>query len=528
MRIGGKTAAIPELPRISDYVFHHAGRTPEKCALVWGRRRITYAGLAAEMTRTARALLAAGLEPGGRVAMLCTPQPEYFITFLATAAVGGIWLGLNPRYRLSELRHLVAETRPRILIGLAEADGRDYRPDYAALARDFDDLGSLVIIGGTMPGAVAFEAFLAGGEPVEGSRLDSARAAVGPDGTALIIFTSGSTGAPKGAMLRHFGLVHGALTEHRHWPSASPVVLSNLPANHIAGLGMTTAYGLVTGGTIVFQDRFDAGGCLELIERERVTFWLQAPAMLHFAATHPGFGKFDLSSLDYVIWGGAPMAHDLVVRLGQLDARLATAFGMTELSTYALYSDPDASPEVLAATIGRPEPSYDLRLADAEGRSVPPGAEGEIQARGRWLMGGYFNRPQETAAAYTADGWFRTGDVAVARPDGNWTLVGRLKEMYKSGGYNIYPREIEIALEKHPAVAMAAVIGVPDPVFNEVGHAFVQPPPGKAVSDGRLQEWCREHLANYKVPKRFTILAELPRLASGKIDKQSLKRSVLP
>lgn len=528
MNSGTKTVAMPELPLISDYVFHHARLTPDKCALVWGGRRISYAGLAAEVSLTARALLAAGLEPGGRVAMLCTPRPEYFITFLATAAVGGIWLGLNPRYRLGELRQLLAETRPRILIGIAEAEGRDYRPDYTELVRTFDDLASLVTIGGTMPGAATFEAFLAGGETVKPSRFDGARAAVSPDDTALIIFTSGSTGAPKGAMLRHFGLVHGALTEHRHWPSACPVVLSNLPANHIAGLGMTTAYGLVTGGTVVFQDRFDARGCLDLIERERVTFWLQAPAMLHFAATHQDFATFDLSSLQYVIWGGAPMAHDLVVRLGRLDARLATAFGMTELSTYATYSDPDAGPDVLAATIGRPESSYDLRLVDAEGRCVPPGSEGEIQARGRWLMAGYYNHPQETAAAYTADGWFRTGDVAVARPDGNWTLVGRLKEMYKSGGYNIYPREIEIALEKHPEVAMAAVVGVPDPIFNEVGHAFVQPPPGKAVTDGKLQEWCREHLANYKVPKRFTVLAELPRLASGKIDKQSLKKSISP
>ncbi len=516
--------SLPELPRISDYVFHHAQLTPDREALVGAGQRLSYAAFAAEVRRVAGALLAAGVRPGERVAMLCSPRPEYFVTFLATAAIGGVWVGLHPRYQLGELRHALSEARPRVLIGLASADGRDYRADYAQLASEFDCIRRLVIIEGEVPGAVTFGEFLAQADNIAASQLEDARARVGADDTALIIFTSGSTGAPKGAMLRHYGLVHGARMEHRHWFAAAPVVLCNLPPNHIAGVGMTAGYGLVTGSKIVFQSRFDARGVLELIARERVTFWLQAPTMFHLALAEPQFAQYDLSSLEYIIWAGSPMAYDLVGKLERLGVPLATAFGMTELSTYVTYSDRDATQEVLAGTIGRPDPGYQLRLADADGGMVPVGTEGEIQACGRWLMNGYFNRPEETAAAFTADGWFRTGDLAVAQPDGNWKIVGRTREVYKSGGYSIFPREIEIALERHPAIAMAAVVGVPDPLFNEVGYAFVEPEPGMTVTADTLRSWCHELMANYKVPKHFTVMPQLPRLAIGKIDKVALRR----
>ena len=156
----------------------------------------------------------------------------------------------------------------------------------------------------------------------------------------------------------------------------------------------------------------------------------------------------------------------------------------------------------------------------------PDGTQGEIQARGNWLFQGYFGAPEKTAETFTADGWFKTGDIAVERPDGNWQIVGRMKEMYKSGGFNIYPREIEIALEAHPDVAMAAVLGVADPLYHETGHAFVQPQPGAALSADECTKWCKDQLANYKVPKRFTIMAELPRFANGKLDKIGLRKQL--
>lgn len=518
--------ARSEPGRVFDLVLHHAQRDPDRPALVWRDSRLNYVGLAAKVRQTADALLAAGVRHGDRVAMLATPRPEFVILFLAVSAIGAIWLGLHPRYRLGEFRHVIGEARPKLVFALPAIEDRDYRADLQALQAEHACIERVVALERAMAGASTLDAFLANGAGVPPGSFDAARARVQPDDPAAIIFTSGSTGSPKGALIAHFALVQGALTEQQHWPSAAPCVLSNMPINHIAGLGMTTLYGLLAGGRIVFQDRFEPKETLELIERERITFWLQAPTMFHLVVNHPDFGRHDIRSLEYIIWAGAPMAQDLVARLHRLGARLATSFGMTELGTYITYSDADADFEALANSIGRPEPRYELRLADAGGRIVPPGDEGEIQARGRWLMRGYFGHPEATTAAYTADGWFRTGDVAICRPDGNWRLVGRMKEMYKSGGYNIYPREVEIAIEEHGGVAMAAVIGVPDPLYHEVGHAFVQPMPGAQLEESELASWCRSRIANYKVPKRFTIVNELPRLPIGKIDKQSLKKNL--
>lgn len=520
--------AVPELSRVSDYVAHYAAARPDAVALVAGNDRIPYAAFRDRVDRMAAALIAAGVKKGDRVAMLCPPQPDFMVAFMATASIGAIWLGLNPRYKLGEFEHVVREVEPTLMLARTEIEGRDYRGDLAALKAGFACIERIVTLDSPMAGADGLDGFLALGETVGEGALKAARDAVGTDDTAVIIFTSGSTGAPKGAMLTHYGLVRGARTENAHWPPAhgSPVVMGNFPINHIAGLGMTMGYGIVAGGTVVFQERFDAGEALRLIAVERITFLLQAPTMFHFMVNHPDFAKTDISSVEHIIWAGSAMAEDLIHILSRLGARLSTAFGMTELSTYVTYSDPDAPAEVLCNTIGRPERRYELRLADGDGNPAALGAEAEIQARGRWILKGYYGKPEATREAFTPDGWFRTGDTAVELPDGNWRLVGRIKEMYKSGGYNIYPREIEIAIEAHPDVAMAAVLGVADPVFQEVGHAFVQPEPGARADAEALRLWCAERLANYKVPKQFTVMRELPRLPIGKLDKMALRRQL--
>lgn len=514
---------LPELPRLSDYVFHYAETQPDQEALVLGDQRLTYRQFAAKVTEIGRALIAAGVKPGDRVAMLTTPHPDFFLVFMATAAIGAIWLGLNPRYKLGEFRHVLNEAKPRLLFAAPDLEGRDFRQELTTLKAECGFLEQIITNRGEMAGAIPIAAFLAEAAKTPIADFEARRAAVTPDDAALLIFTSGSTGAPKAAMVKHYGLVHGGLVEQSHWFSSRPVVLVNMPVNHIAGIGMKTGFGLIGGAKIVFQESFQPAECLALVAREGVTFWLQAPTMFHFMVNDPTFANTDLSKVEHIIWAGSAMAYDLVAKLRGIGARLHTAFGMTELSTYATYSDDDASDEVLALTIGKPDARLNLRLADAEGQRVAVGEQGEIQAEGRWVMKGYFNRPAETAASYTPDGWFRTGDTAVERPDGNWMIVGRIKEMYKSGGYNIYPREVEIAIEAHPDVAMAAVIGVSDPIFQEVGHAFVQPEPGRAVDPADLAAWCKERLANYKVPKRFVILEALPRLPIGKIDKVGLR-----
>ena len=514
--------AIPDLPRLGDYVRHWARQRPGHEAAVLDDLRLSYESLAERVAAMSKALLAAGVAPGDRVAMLTPPHPYFLITMLAASDIGAIWLGMHPRYRRPELHHVVAAAQPKLLFAFSEIDGRRYRGDLGELAAAHPCLERTVLIDEGGPGGAGLADFVGAGSAVSDARLERARSRVAAGDTAVIIFTSGSTGAPKGAMIPHRALVGGGRVQGLHWPSSHMRLLQNMPPNHIAGLGMSTAQAIVTGGTVVFVDRFDPRRLLDTIERERITFFMHAPAIYHMLMSEPDFAARDVSSIEYWLWAGSPAPAGLVARLHAMGARVGTAFGMTELGTYATFSDAGAGIEVLAESIGRPEPRYELRLAERSGRVPPRGGEGEIQARGDWVMNGYFNHPQATHEAFTADGWFRSGDIAVEREDGNWTLVGRLKEMFKSGGFNVYPREIEIAIEAHPAVAMAAVIGVPDPQWHEVGHAFVQAAPSAGVEAPALDAWCREHLANYKVPKAFEIVDELPRLAIGKIDKQAL------
>ena len=521
-------AAAARLPRdirrVGACVSWHADDEPGREAAVAGAVRMTYRDLDSSVRRWARAFLAAGLEPGDTVAMLAPASTQWLAVMLAVTDIGAIWTGFHLRYRLPEFRHVTALTRPKVLIAFRHIHGRDYAPELRALRADTPSLVDTVMIDGSLDNATTAAMFLEAGDGISDLDLDRRQDAVTLDDTAVLIFTSGTTGKPKAAMVRHRALVVGAMVQNEHWPMMRPRLLHMMPVNHIAGIGMTAAFALWTGGTLVFQSRFDAGDLLRLIEEERIDHVLGSPVQFHMMAHHVDIERRDLGTLKFITWGGAPMAASLVERLNRLPGHLCTSFGMTELGLYVTFTRPDDDFEVLSSTIGRPHPGFDIRVADADGHIVPPGGRGEIQARGPWLLAGYWGDEKATHEAFTADGWFRTGDVVDVRGDGNLKIVGRTREMYISGGFNIYPREVEVALEEHPDVGLVAVMSVPHEVFGEVGHAFVEPLPGVRPETSDLDRWCRERLANYKVPKTFEIDGELPRLPVGKIDRQALRQ----
>ena len=519
--------ALPvDARRIGECVSFHAARRPDREAAVHGGTRLAYRDLDRIVARWATALLAAGVARGDRVASLTPPSTEWLTVMLATTEIGAVWTGYHPRYRMPEFRHVTGLAEPSVLIAFRRIHGRDYAGELTALRRENPSVRHLVMLDGPFEGGVTASEFLSAGDAGPDRDLERARRAVGPDDTAVLIFTSGTTGRPKAAMITHRALLTGAAVENEHWPMDRPRVLHMMPVNHIAGVGMTGVFGLYAGGTLVFQDRFDPGDLLRLLEEERIDHVLGSPVQFHMMAHHPDLETRDLSRLRFVTWGGAPMAAHLVARLSSLPGELRTSYGMTELGLYVTYSEPDADLDTLSRTIGKPHPGFEIRVADASGAVAGPGGQGEIQARGNWLLAGYFRDPEATADAYTADGWFRTGDVVKVWPDGSLEIVGRTKEMYISGGFNVYPREVEIVIEAHPDVGLVAVLGVPDETFGEVGHAFVEPKPGASLDAQGLDGWCRERLANYKTPKRFEVRAELPRLPIGKIDKQALKREL--
>ncbi len=515
---------VPSLPRVSDYVAWYAERTPHAEATVLGATRTTYRELHEHVEALARALIAAGVQKGDRVATLCTPHPDYFVAFLATSSIGAIWVGLNPRYRLDELAYVLQDAEPVLLLTRTRIGARDYTAELARLRCAAPSLRQVIVLEGDPPcaGADTYQSFVDSGAQFPRSELDARRAACGGRDPCLIVYTSGSTGHPKGAVLTHQGIAEVSLAQDRVWPVSRVCFVNYFPINHVGCVGDVSCPTLVAGGCIVFLEQFDPAAALRLMETERATVWGSVPTVFQMQLALPDFSAFDLSSVELVIWEGAAMPEELIRRLLCICPRLATNYSLTETTGAVTVVAPTDDVNLLAQSVGMPFEGVEVRLADAEGHAVEAGAEGEIQARSPYNMLGYWRREAETAAALLPGGWLRTGDVGVRRPDGSYRIVGRLKEMYKSGGYNVYPREVERAIETHPAVEMAAVIGVPDPLWQEVGIAYVVPRSG--VEPAELERHCRQHLANYKVPKRFVLRRALPLLPIGKVDKIALRR----
>ncbi len=513
---------VPELPRISDYLFHHAARHPERELAVLGDVRLTYREVAEHVRALSRALLERGVGAGDRVATLCTPRPEFLLAFLATVDIGAIWVGLSPKYQLGELRHVVQDSAPTLLLGMTEFRGRHYQDDLEALAA-VDSVTGVVTIAGRLPGLEALEDLIDQGRALDDDCRQAARARSGGRHAAIVVYTSGTTGAPKGALLSHTSLAWSFVRQAQRWGIDPMRVICNLPINHSGCVGDTVSTCLTAGGTLVLMEQFDPDGMLELIPHERVNTLMQVPTQYQVLAGRPGFATADLSSLRAVTWGGAAMPRAVLDAFARPGLTTQVVYGQTESPASVTYSEPDATVEQLTTTIGRPDPEMEVRLARPDGSVCTPGETGEIQVHHRSVFLGYFRNPEATDTAFTEDGFLRTGDLAVERPDGYLELVGRLKEMFKSGGYNVYPREVELCLERHYDVLIAVVVGAPDPLWGEVGHAFVVLRSETAASPADLEAWCRSELANYKVPKTITVCDELPMLPIGKPDKQALK-----
>ena len=510
--------------RISDFLFFHARLQPDATALVLEDRRWTYSVLASAVDALASAMVASGIGKGDRVATLQTPHPDFLVALLATASIGGIWVGLNPRYQFAELRNVLEDAAPKLLLARSCIAGRSYERELLELRAELPSIGKLVIFDGdpVVPGADSMADFLDSGRALAPAELHEARTDVGGRMPCLIVYTSGSTGRPKGAVLHHAGINQFCTDQNRLWPLDPHRVVSYFPINHIGGVVDTVLPCLAAGGTVCFMEQFNPAECLALMEREAITFWISVPSGFQMQLDLPDFADYDLSAVQLIVWEGAEMPPAMVARLLQICPKLATNYGMTETTSAITIVEPSDDIDILSRSVGFAFPNVEIRLADAEGIAVAAGAEGEVQTRSELNLLGYWRRPDATDACFTADGFFRTGDLAVQRPDGRYRLVGRLKEMYKSGGYNVYPREVETVLERHPDVSLAAVVARPDPVWQEVGIAYVLS--SGAVDGIELEAHCRAHLANYKIPKAFVIEPDLPMLPIGKIDKQELAR----
>jgi acyl-CoA synthetase (AMP-forming)/AMP-acid ligase II len=502
-----------------------AGRFGDRKAVDDGESALSYTELLEESRNFGAALVASGVVPGDRVAIWAPNCIEWIVALLGLSEAGAVLVPINTRFKGFEAVELLLRSRARVLVTVTGFLDNDYVGMLGSTGLPLPELQRIIAAkGAATEGTVGLDEFLAEASDEHRREVDRRREAVRDSDVSDILFTSGTTGAPKGVVSTHGRTVQVA----KDWVEMTGLgpndrYLMVNPYFHMFGLKAGILACLAAGATMLPQAVFEIDRVLARVQQERVTVLPGAPTLYQTMLDHTDVDKFDLSSLRVAVTGAADIPVELIRRLHDEMpfSVIITGYGLTEAGT-ATSTCPGDSVETIATTVGRPRPGFELRLVDDDAREVPPGQTGEILLRGGSVMTHYLDDPDVTAAVLSPDGWIRTGDLGVLDRAGNLRVVGRTKDMFIVGGFNAYPAEIENVLISHPAVKQAAVIGVPDDRLGEVGMAFVvKGPDASAAPD--IISWCREHMANYKVPRRVEYVDELPLNATGKVDKQVLR-----
>jgi len=503
-------------------------------ALVIDGQRWTFARLRDEARRVARALVACGVKPGEHVGLCTGNRVEWVAFFLGAGLAGAVTVPVNTRFKSDELRYCLAQADVTVLV---VAD-RFLKVDFIGMLRGIEPaldtslpgsalprLRRVAVLGTDVPaGACRWEDFLASGdgEPLPGRRA-------GPDDVVLIQYTSGSTSFPKGVQLSHDNMLRNAdAIAQRIGLEAGDRYFSARPFFHVAGTTLSILAALSRGACLVSTPAFDAGTSLEMMEAERCTFVSGNDPMFQMMLSHP-----TLPSRRLVLRGGWGSCTPQMMQAAEqtFGMKICHAYGLSEAAPNVCMSDWRDPPEKRWNSFALPLPGLSVRMADAQtGRAVPPGATGEIQVRGWSLMKGYYGMPEQTAATFTPDGWLRTGDLGTFDDDGRMHFIGRIKEVFRVGGENVAPAEVEDLLLRHPAVAQAQVVGVPDARLGEVGAAYVVLRDGAALEPEALIEWTRAHIANFKVPRYAKVVDGFEAIgmtASVKVQKNRLREHAL-
>ncbi|MFI1483027.1 fatty acid--CoA ligase family protein [Streptomyces sp. NPDC020747] len=517
-------------------------------AVVEGRTRVSYAELGARVERAAAACVANGVDPGDRVAIWAPNTLDWIVSSLGAVSAGAVLVPLNTRFKGTEAAYILSRSRAKLLFVTGTFLGTSYVASLRRAAGDvpgsagpepepgagavgplpgLPHLEQVVVLSDDAPADFrTWKDFLASGDRVDAADVRARASAVESSSPSDIVYTSGTTGRPKGAVITHAQ----TLRAYEVWSELAGLrqgdrYLIVNPFFHTFGYKAGVIACLMRGATMIPQPVFNVDTVLANVASERISVLPGPPTLHQSILDHPGRDAYDLSPLRLVVTGAAVVPLRLVERLREElgVGTVLTAYGLSEASGIVSMCRRGDEPGVIASTSGRAIPGTEVRVVDAAGASVAPGAQGEVLVRGFNVMGGYYEDARATSEVLTFDGWLRTGDVGVLDPAGNLRITDRIKDMFIVGGFNAYPAEIEQLLGLHPDVADVAVIGVPDARLGEVGRAYVVRRPGAVATGDDLIAWARREMANYKVPRTVEFVGELPRNASGKVVKGELR-----
>lgn len=514
------------------YVDKWATEKPTAEAVVFGDLRMTWAQLAEAVDQTARAFLELGVGKGDCIALISMARPEFIITFMAASKIGAIWTGLSPRFSISETGRILRDCRPTILITQDRYENANLVERALTFSFELSCIREILVIGDTPDDLLSFDTFTTAPRPHLDSLLEERLDQVAPDDEALLMFTSGSSGFPKGVLHTHRSVLSNVEQEQKLFDmSGDTRILLHFPINHVAAdveIGYCAVY---SGACLVMQEGFDAEKAMATVDRERITLIGQVPAMYMLEIRDATFKKTAWDSVKTFIWGGSAASKDLLDALEKIcrrtGARMITGYGATEMGGFVTITQPGDSMESLRLNVGISYSNCMVRIVDEDRKPVKIGVVGEVAVKGPILMKGYLNSPALTEEVLDKDGWYYSSDLGSMDKNGVLTLHGRRSEMFKTGGENVFPCEIETVLESHPAILFAAVVSVQDEVFDEVAHAHVVTVPGVKTSMEELREWCSSSLSHFKVPRLVLFHEALPLLPNGKVDKIKLRQNAL-
>jgi len=513
----GPEGTVVKAP-IGEIFLATAARFPQQLAVVSCHQnlRLTWEQFSYETQRAAAGLRALGLAPGDRAAVWATNCVEWITLQFACALAGVVLVNVNPAYRSHEMSFVLRKSKIKAIFLHRE----DRRTNYQSILEESRAGQQLPLEHVIYLDSPDWTAFLR--EP------DGVIASPDPDEPANIEYTSGTTGVPKGVLLTHINLLNNGLfiAQYLRLTERDRIALP-VPMFHCFGCVIGTMAAVNTGAATVYPSAsFDPLASLTAIDQEKCTAIYGVPAMFIAELQHPEFARFQFTSLRTGVMAGAPCPIEIMRRVVEEMhcPELVVCYGQTEASPVITMSNVNDSVEIRCTTVGAPLPETEVRIASPDGETVGVGEQGELFARGYMVMKGYDDEPEATAKAVDAEGWLHTGDLAVMRPDGNFRITGRAKDMIIRGGENIYPREIEEFLYTHPKIADVQVVGLPDERLGETVLAWVKLKGGETATEEEIRDFCRGRLAHYKVPQYVKVVDAFPMTLSGKVQKYRIRQ----